>query len=53
MRVGPGALATLYAGALAPATLRRAGLLTGGDADTDAFLAAAAAGPAPAMLDYF
>lgn len=53
VRVGPGALATLYAGALAPATLRRAGLLTGGDADTDAFLAAAAAGPAPAMLDYF
>lgn len=53
VRVGPGALAVLYAGAVDPATLRRAGLLTGGDADIDAFLSAAAAGPPPAILDYF
>lgn len=49
----PGGLAVLYAGAAHPATLRRAGLLTGGDATTDAFLAAATAGPTPGLLDYF
>jgi predicted acetyltransferase len=53
VRVGPGALAVLYAGASAPAVLRRAGLLTGGNADTDAFLTAATAGPPPGLLDYF
>ena len=31
-------LAVLYAGAAGPAVLRRAGMLTGGDADSDAFL---------------
>jgi predicted acetyltransferase len=46
-------LAMLYAGAASPALLRRAGLLTGGDSDTDAFLLAATAGPAPTLLDYF
>jgi hypothetical protein len=45
--------ALLYAGVGGPALLRRAGLLDGGDANTDAFLQAAAAGPAPALLDYF
>ncbi|HUR72955.1 MAG TPA: GNAT family N-acetyltransferase [Sporichthya sp.] len=53
VRVEPGGLAVLYAGAAGPATLRRANLLSGGDADTDAFLTAAGAGPPPAMLDYF
>jgi predicted acetyltransferase len=43
----------LYAGAAGPALLRRAGLLSGGDARTDEFLQAATAGPAPALLDYF
>ena len=46
-------LAVLYAGAASPALLRRAGLLSGGDEETDGFLAAATAGPAPALLDYF
>ena len=46
-------LAVLYAGAAGPALLRRAGLLAGGDAEADAFLEAAVAGPAPALLDYF
>lgn len=53
VRLDPGAFATLYAGAVVPATLRSLDRLTGGDADTDAFLAAAGAGPAPALLDYF
>ena len=53
LRVGSGALAVLYAGAAAPASLRRAGLLSGGDAETDTFLTAATAGPPPALLDYF
>jgi hypothetical protein len=52
VRLGPRALALLYAGGVAPAMLRRAGLVTGGSAD-DAFLAAAFAGPQPAILDYF
>ncbi|HEX6873732.1 MAG TPA: sterol carrier protein domain-containing protein, partial [Micromonosporaceae bacterium] len=42
-----------YAGAAQPAVLRQAGFLTGGDARTDEFLAAATAGPAPTLLDYF
>ena len=46
-------LAVLYAGAASPAVLRRAGLLTGGDDVSDAFLQAATAGPVPALLDYF
>ncbi|MBA3745728.1 GNAT family N-acetyltransferase [Sporichthya sp.] len=53
VRVEPGALAALYAGATTPAVLRRAGLLAGGDPDTDAFLTAALAGPPPGLLDYF
>lgn len=53
VRVTPGALATLYAGAATPAVLRRAGLLTGGDEKTDGFLTAATAGAPPALLDYF
>lgn len=53
VRLQPGALAVLYAGAAAPASLRRAGLLSGGDAATDAFLGAATSGPPPALLDYF
>lgn len=43
----------LYAGAAGPALLRRAGLLSGGDASTDEFLQAATAGPPPALLDSF
>jgi predicted acetyltransferase len=43
----------LYAGAAGPALLRRAGLLSGGDASTDEFLQAATAGPRPALLDSF
>ncbi|MFC4946878.1 GNAT family N-acetyltransferase [Pseudonocardia sp. GCM10023141] len=46
-------LAAWYAGAASPAVLRRAGLLTGGDAGVDALLAAATAGPRPALLDAF
>jgi predicted acetyltransferase len=45
--------AMLYAGAAGPAMLRRAGLLSGGDAGTDDFLQAATAGPPPALLDEF
>jgi predicted acetyltransferase len=46
-------LAVLYAGAAGPAVLRRAGMLAGGDPDSDAFLEAATVGPPPALLDYF
>jgi hypothetical protein len=45
-------LAVWYAGAADPAVLRRAGLLAG-DESGDAFLAAASAGPRPALQDYF
>jgi predicted acetyltransferase len=45
-------LALWYAGGLAPATLRRAGVLTGPDT-SDALLFAATAGPTPVLLDYF
>jgi predicted acetyltransferase len=53
VRIGPRGLAVWYAGSVAPDALRRAGLLTGGDPATDAFLLAATAGPAPTLLDYF
>lgn len=52
VRVTMRGLAVLYAGGATPAVLRRAGLLAG-DEGSDAFLAAASAGPAPALLDYF
>jgi predicted acetyltransferase len=45
--------ALLYAGAASPALLRRAGLMTGGDEASDAFVAAASGGPPPSLLDYF
>ena len=45
-------LALWYAGGLAPAALRRAGLLDGPDS-SDALLLAATAGPTPILLDYF
>lgn len=46
-------LALIYAGIGAPALLRRAGLLGGDSTDGETFLQAAAAGPPPALLDYF
>jgi predicted acetyltransferase len=49
----PRGLAQWYAGAATPQVLRRAGLMAGGDARSDAFLLAATAGPAPALHDYF
>jgi predicted acetyltransferase len=52
-RLSPRGLALLYAGAADPQTIRAAGLMAGGDDRSDAFLRAATAGPAPAMLDYF
>jgi predicted acetyltransferase len=52
VRVTMRGLAVLYAGGATPAVLRRAGLLAGDEA-ADAFLAAASAGPVPALLDYF
>ncbi len=36
-----------------PSVVRRSEYLDGGDESADAFLQAAAAGPAPALLDYF
>jgi predicted acetyltransferase len=51
--LGPRGLALLYAGAAGPDALRRAGLMTGGDASSDALLQAATAGPTPAIRDYF
>lgn len=47
------ALAVLYAGGVPVSTLRRTGLVTGGDTASDATLDAAFAGPRPAVLDYF
>jgi len=52
VRFTPRGLAVWYAGAADPAVLRRAGLLAGDDS-ADAFLAAASAGPRPALQDYF
>jgi predicted acetyltransferase len=52
VRFTPRGLAVWYAGAADPAVLRRAGLLAGDDG-ADAFLAAASAGPRPALQDYF
>lgn len=46
-------LASWYTGAATPQQLRRSGLLSGGDADTDELLRAATAGPAPTLHDYF
>jgi predicted acetyltransferase len=46
-------LSVLFAGAGSTAMLRRAGLLDGGDPAADQVLDAAAAGPAPAILDFF
>jgi predicted acetyltransferase len=46
-------LAVLFAGGVPVATLRRAGLVSGGDLATDAQLDAAFAGPRPAILDSF
>ena len=51
--ITPSGLAVLYAGGVPSATLRRAGLLSGGTPAADAGLDAAFAGPRPAILDYF
>ncbi|WP_433796302.1 GNAT family N-acetyltransferase [Actinoplanes sp. CA-252034] len=53
VRLTPRGLAAWYAGAATPQQLRRSGLLTGGDADTDELLRTATAGPAPTLHDYF
>jgi predicted acetyltransferase len=53
LRLDMRGFAVLYAGAASPAVLRRSGLLAGGDDGDDAFLEAASAGPAPALLDPF
>ncbi|MBB5873725.1 putative acetyltransferase [Allocatelliglobosispora scoriae] len=53
VRITERGLAQLYAGAADPATLRRAGMLTGGEPRDDDFLRTAFAGPVPALLDYF
>ncbi len=52
-RLTPCGLALLYAGGVPVATLRRAGLVRSGSAESDAMLDAAFAGPRPAILDYF
>ena len=46
-------LALLFAGSVQVSSLRRAGLVHGGNADADAMLDAIFAGPRPAILDYF
>ena len=51
--VTPQGLAVLFAGAVPTATMRRAGLLSGGSPADDAMLDAAVAGPTPGVLDYF
>jgi predicted acetyltransferase len=53
VQLDPRGLAVLYAGGVEPTMLRRAGLMRGGTAADDTFLAAAFAGPQPAILDYF
>jgi predicted acetyltransferase len=52
LTLGPRGLAALYAGTPV-ATLRAAGLATGGSAAADLALDAAFTGPAPYMLDFF
>ena len=52
VRLGAGALASLYSGYASAVTLARAGLLAGDDRDL-AGLDAAFAGPTPWMLDFF
>ncbi|WP_172890510.1 GNAT family N-acetyltransferase [Actinoplanes derwentensis] len=52
VRLAARGLAAWYAGAT-PQQLRRGGFLTGGNADTDEVLRAAASGPAPTLHDYF
>jgi predicted acetyltransferase len=52
LRIGTRGLALIYAGGVTAAILRRAGLLSG-DESSDPVLDAIAAGPRPAMLDYF
>ena len=51
--VTPGGLAVLFAGGVPVSELRRAGLVEGGEQESDHLLDAAFAGPRPAILDYF
>ncbi len=51
--VTPSGLAVLFAGGVPVAVLRRAGLVHGGNPDSDAMLDAVFRGPRPAILDYF
>jgi predicted acetyltransferase len=53
LRLAVRGFAALYAGSAGPALLRRSGFLAGGGPEDDAFLQAAAAGPAPTLLDPF
>ena len=53
LTVHPRGLAVLYAGSVDPAALRRVDLLDGGSPADDEFLAAAFAGPQPAIMDFF
>ena len=53
VRITPQGLAVMFAGGVPLATLRRAGLVSGGTAVDDALLDAAVAGPVPGILDYF
>ncbi len=46
-------LALLYAGGISVSTLRRAGLVRGGNPDSDALLDSVFCGPRPSILDYF
>src|SRR5262249_49350498 len=53
LRLTPRGLALWDAGAATPRPLRRAGLLDRADADGEALLQVATAGPLPQLLDYF
>lgn len=53
VRLTPRGFAAIYAGSHDPSLLRRAGLVAGGDAETDDFLRLATAGPRPGLNDYF
>lgn len=53
LTVGARGLAVLYGGGVTAAALRRAGLVEGGSAADDRALDALAAGPGPAIADYF